>query len=284
VGTDTTSPPASPEIRPLDRPDNELASYRAVSGSAITSLVLGLASALSFASFYFWIAAAMAVAFGFLALRAIARQPEALTGAKLARAGIVLGLIFGLSSATWNWVDTLMVHRRAQNFVVSSLLPRLREHDLNSALYYKQQPESRRGKTPEDIRGQIERQGGTGTIMFEMQAGSIVKLNKQLEAEKGSDLEFLKIEKSTVEGTTPVAMALIRVIWPPETAHDLDPEAEKAHEALFKERGDYLGVVLRNRREGRRDSWWVDDYRYPYTPDSFVPKIQPVDDGHGHAH
>jgi hypothetical protein len=285
VSTDASLSPPTSEIRPVDRPENELSSYRAVYAPAIVSLVLGLLAALSFASSYFWIAAVLAIVFGFLALRGIARQPEALTGVKLAKAGIVLGLIFGLSSATWAVVDAQLLQLRAGAFVKQNLLKVLRERDLNAALWYKQDPVSRRGQTPEDIRKMIERQGGSDTIMFEFQAGTIARLNKQLAAEPNAELEFVKVEKSGIEGATPVALALVRVKWPPESEHEFEagsPEA-KAHEALMRDRGDFLGVLLKKKLEGRRESWWVEEYRYPYTPDSFVSEVKPVDDGHGHG-
>jgi hypothetical protein len=36
--------------------------------------------------------------------------------------------------------------------------------------------------------------------------------------------------------------------------------------------------------EGRGYEWWVDDFKYPYTPASAGLPEKPVDDGHGHAH
>ena len=279
------------DISAVDRPDNEISSYRAVSGSAVLAILLGVLSALSFANNWFWMASAGAVVLGILALRAIQRQPEALTGGKMARAGMVLGLVFGISSAVWGYVDNFVLSQRAQTFFQNRLLPVLNERDVNAAIYYREEPEARAGVTPEELRSRIDRKMGVNDpSMFEAQAGPIVKLNRHLELQKDAVLKFRAIEKTGAEGVTPVALGLVEIVWPsePEHAHSHEEgheesEEEKAHELFLKERGNFMGVYMKNRRDGRRDSWWVDTYVYPYTPKSFVPSTKPLDDGHGHA-
>ena len=289
MGTHSTMSTLGSEISSLDRPDNELSSYRAITPPAVISLLLGVLSALSFVSHTFWIATVFAVILGVLAIRAISRQPDALTGATMAHAGIALGLIFGLSSLVWGVVDNLMLQRRASTFMVDRLLPILNERDLNAALYYKEEPATRRGVTPEEFRAKIEREiGPNNQMMFEQQAGAVAKLNRHLLEEKDAKLSFKKIETTVIEGTTPVALALVQINWPQEAAHDHgeaghDSETEKAHEEMLRERGEMLGVVLKNRREGRRDSWWVESYIYPYKGQGYVATVKPVDDGHGHG-
>lgn len=290
MGSTSVTSPLGSEISPLERPDNELSSYRAISATAVVSMIFGLLSTLSFATPWFWIAAILAIVLGVQALRFISRQPDSLTGTSMARLGITLGLIFGLSSAVWGFVDDFMLKRRATNFVVSNLLPILNSRDLNAALYYKEEPATRRGVTPEEFRAKIDKEiGPDNQFMFEQRAGSVAKLNRHLTTEKDAKLEFQGIEKTVVEGTTPVALALVRVEWPQEAAHshdgdhDHDSDQEKAHEAFVRERGEMVGVVIKNKREGRRDNWWVDTYIYPYTGQGYTAKVKPVDDGHGHG-
>ena len=87
--------------------ENELPTYRAVSSLAVFSLLLGIGSVFTFADTRMAVLGVGALVAGLIALRKIKHYPDILTGARLARIGIALGLIFVLSATTFDYVQTL---------------------------------------------------------------------------------------------------------------------------------------------------------------------------------
>ena len=96
--------------------ENEIPTYRAIRPMAVVSLVLGLLALLCFVDPGFLVVAAAAVVAGVLADRKIRRMPEALTGRRLAQAGVALGLTFGLASVTIATVQGYLLKADAVRF------------------------------------------------------------------------------------------------------------------------------------------------------------------------
>ncbi len=248
--------------------ENEISSYRAVSRLAVLSLACGLLSILSFANFGFLIPAVLAVVVGVIALRRIARQPLTLTGTAIAQAGIVLGLMCGLSSVTIDQVSNALLKRRATAFVQGEIIPVINDAKLDDALWFKTPPDERRGMTPEQVRQKLQA-SNSDPFVFEMVAGQIAKLTGRVIKEKGTAVRFLRIESSGYDGTTPVVLAVLAVDHPEGDSHK---HAE----------GDDLAAVVIRSKEGSNQAWWVSDYLYPYKPNSYVEKIEAPDHGHDH--
>lgn len=266
--------------------ENELPTYRAITPLAVLSFLLGLASVLSFAWGGFLLAAALAVASGAVALRKISRFPKEVTGRGFANAGIVMGLAFGLSSVTYAFTQEYLIRQRATKFVQGELIPLLKRRDLNSMLWYKVPPLQRRSMTPEQVRETIDNPKISNPMYLEMQAGPIVRLLRTLQEHEEIDPRFVKIERVTTEDVKPVVIAVLEIVIP-KGKHDHEDGGEAHdHDHAHDEApgSNFAAIVLKSSREGKTESWWVEDYYYPYTPESYSPKIKPVDDGHGHAH
>jgi len=75
--------------------------YRALSGLAIASLVLGLLSALTAVSWEFSLIPLAGTLSGWLALRRIRGNQEEMIGARIAWAGIVMSLVLWAGGAAW---------------------------------------------------------------------------------------------------------------------------------------------------------------------------------------
>jgi hypothetical protein len=73
--------------------------YRAISSSAVSCLALGVLSVLALLDWWMLVLPALAIAFGVLALRQIRVRGDELTGAPLAKIGLALALLFGISGA-----------------------------------------------------------------------------------------------------------------------------------------------------------------------------------------
>jgi hypothetical protein len=73
--------------------------YRAISSSAVSCLALGVLSVLALLDWWMLVLPALAIVFGILALRQIRVRGDELTGAPLAKIGLALALLFGISGA-----------------------------------------------------------------------------------------------------------------------------------------------------------------------------------------
>jgi hypothetical protein len=257
--------------------ENEIPSYRAITPAAVGSLVFGLSGILCYVNLWFLAACAVAVLLGAIALRKIKRQPDIYTGAGYAHAGILVGLAAGLSCLTLTVVQSTLYSQRAERFVKEQLIPAIAEHDLDSALWWKENPEKRLGLTPEDVRKRYENPNQSNPAVFAMMVGDIAKFVDDLKREPEAKLTFERVERTGEIGVTPFALAVIRVNWP-----DKPVNADGQHDP--RPRGELMGVSLKSVKQGRREMWWVEDYVYPYKSNSYQEKAKPVDDGHGHGH
>jgi len=271
VAIDQESSPDATEPRPLRRPviENEIPTYRAVSTRAIFALICGLLSFFSFTSPLFYVFAVLAVVLGVSAERAIQRRPEMLTGRGLARAGIAMGLIFGLSIATITTVQDYLIKREAGLFA-ARYATMLKESPLADLYFVGLAPSVRATTTPQENLSRMAAAREDAAI-DEMRFGPLKKLNEFLKAAPEHTISFVEIEGIGSEDLTPVALAVYKV----EDAGDKDHEPEFA-----------MAVLKGTIPEGKRGyEWWIDDVRYPYQPQSYVAPTKPTgDDGHGHAH
>ncbi|MDG2385341.1 MAG: DUF4190 domain-containing protein [Pirellulaceae bacterium] len=95
---------------------NQLEQYRSVSGVAICALLLGMVSIVSLTHPAAWLLPLIAVACGAIALIRISRQPDTLSGRRLALVGISLGLFFGGWAVAQFTADRWVVSRQALKF------------------------------------------------------------------------------------------------------------------------------------------------------------------------
>jgi hypothetical protein len=99
--------PSVPDVHITDSQDAEFAAYRSVAVQAVVGFVFGLLAPLTLLWPVFLIAAVIGLFFSCWALRRIKRDPTALTGRKLAWAGLAISLLF-LVAAPTDW----LVYRR----------------------------------------------------------------------------------------------------------------------------------------------------------------------------
>ena len=142
----TPSPSASPpESSAIPAIDNEFPTYRAISSMAVLSLIFGLASVFCYAHLVFLLLSAGAVILGWVALRKIRQFPDVLTGAGLARVGIGIGLLFGLTSLTRVLTEEFTIKLDAGQFA-KFYIGVIKDEDESIALWYQQSPAYRKEK------------------------------------------------------------------------------------------------------------------------------------------
>jgi hypothetical protein len=100
--------PSVPDVHITDPQDAEYAAYRALAVQAIVGLLFGLLAPLAMLSEWLWAMPALGLFFSSWALRRLKRDPEALTGRKLAWVGLSISLLFAVAAPT-DW----LVYRRA---------------------------------------------------------------------------------------------------------------------------------------------------------------------------
>jgi len=213
------------------------------------------------------IVAASAIVLGVLAERKILRLPDMLTGRGIAQAGIALGLIFGLASLTTSTVQDWIRVREATKFanLYASVLKKGAIEDVE---WYAEPPLRRNGKTPKELHEESLK-ASPAPDLLDMKKEQTKSL-RELLAQKGADLHFVKIENHGMEKIYPVATALFEV-----------------HQAPGKESSEgetFALVVMKGVTENRRTDWFVENLIYPYRPESYTPPVQKPDDGHGHTH
>lgn len=272
MAIDQESSPDATEPKPLGRPviENEIPTYRAVSTRAIFALICGALAFFSFTSPVFYLFAVLAVVLGVSAERSIQRRPDTLTGRGLARAGVAMGLVFGLSIATITTVQDYLIKREAGLFA-TRYATMLKESPMADLYFVGLNPTVRATTNPQENLSRMA-EAREEAAFDEMRYGPLKALSEFLKADPGHTISFVEIEGLGSEDLIPVAVAVFKV----EDAGDKDHESKFAMAVL-------KGMVP----EGKRGyEWWVDDLRYPYQPQSYVAPVKAPagDDGHGHAH
>jgi hypothetical protein len=247
--------------------ENEIPAYRAISPLAVFSLIFGILSILSFTGWFFLGFAVLAIGLGVMAERKIQRMPDVLTGRGLAQAGIGLGLVFGLMAFTTSTVQGVLRANQAKQFALR-YEDTFKKGTVNELLWLGQPPSTRKLMGPDEyIKKRTE--NSKDEMMFDQETGTVRGLKKKLQ-EAGADFHFDRVEQHGDDGMNMFASALFDVHLPNST----DPAEREGHALAFMKAMKF---------EGKYD-WWVEEFRYPYQPQSYVPAAKPVDDGHGHAH
>jgi hypothetical protein len=99
--------PSVPDVHITDPQDAELATYRAVAPQSVFGLIGGLLAPLALVDTMLWALPLVGAFFSWWALRRIRNNPTAMSGRKMAMAGLALSLIFLIAAPT-----DLLVHRR----------------------------------------------------------------------------------------------------------------------------------------------------------------------------
>ncbi len=267
MALDQTPSPAATESLAPPAIDNEFPTYRAISSLAVFSLVFGLASVFSFASLWFLLLAGAAVVSGWMALRKISRFPEILTGASYARVGIGVALLFGLSSITNYVAEEILTTVDAQRFA-QHYIEIIKDQPVGLALWYEQGLEYRKVKTPDDVVEEIKKSKNPGTEdPYGQKTAGFVAIKNRLKS-SGQELRFSKIESKIVHGITIYANALIEVDGPVTATY---PKKQ-------------YGLIMMSKAPGvGKYDWVVQDFKFPYTPESVGVEVPHADDdGHGH--
>ena len=256
--------------------ENEIPTYRAISARAIFSVACGVLSVCSFAHWFFYRFAVLAIVFGIWAHLKIKQLPDILTGKGLANFGIGLGLVFGLASGTVSTVEYFVRIRQATLFA-KTYAAVLERADKAEMLWYNAHPDMRKGKTATQISDELDAKPNEKRMMQQSMGplAQMFKLQKRLSSTKGQEVKFVKIEAVGDEvgmGTDLkiYALALFRIEGPPSKDSPLDHE--------------HILAVMKARPVGRVYEWWVEQTMYPYTNQTYSPP-EPVghdEDGHGH--
>ena len=255
----------------LDRPviENEIPAYRAISARAVSSLVLGLCSVFCFTSLWFLLVVAASVVFGWVALRAIRRLPDILTGSSLAKAGIGLGLVFGISATAQVFVQDIMLSYEASEFA-KMYVDVLKTHPIADAIWYLQPPDYRKDRTPDQLVEELKKAkspstGDTyGTLTAEIRA------IKDRIKEPNQEIHYSRLETKLADGLTSYANALV----------DLDGPATKD----FPDTEQFALIEMVKGPNAGRNDWKVRSIKFPYKPASMALMTEKKDDGHGHSH
>lgn len=272
MAIDQETTPATADLNPnLPVIENEIPTYRAVSTRAIFAVLCGMMAVFSFAHPFFYLFAVLAVVLGVTADRKIQRYPDVLTGQTLARVGVLLGLVFGLSIATITTLQDYLIRREAVKFA-AHYGERLKEAPLVELYWLGLPPTTREKVTAEENWAQLQASSKQDQAMDEMNKAPLKNLTERLKSSADQKIAFKGVEYQTQDtDTLPLILGLFEIDGPATGRH----EAKEFAAVAFK------GMIP----EGSRSyEWWVDEIRYPYTPATYSPPVKPVDDGHGHGH
>lgn len=263
MATDPHVASSSPSTRAASPIENEIPNYRAISGWAIASLLLGALSGLAFANLAFVVASLGAIAAGAIALRSIRTHPDLLTGNGLANIGIALGLVTGLAASTLTFVRMTVIGQQARQFA-EVYRQALVDGDLADVFYLHVPPDVREHNTPDEALSQI--QDMPAGAPEDPRLASIQVILEHLKTSGSPHIHVAGVERRGMDGTTPVAHVRLAI----EGAEGKDHAAEQY--ALIEIRA---GTI-----DGRRD-WWVEQLQFPYEAGS---QAQVVESAHGHEH
>jgi hypothetical protein len=260
------TPPATQAAR-VSAIENEFPAYRAISPPAVLSLIAGVLAVLCFTHWFFLLFAVAAVVLGLYADRRIQRMPEVLTGRGLAQGGIALGLIFGISSVTTVTVQSVLRELEAKKFM-SRYIASLKTGKVEEVMFYQIPPSAREGKTAAQAYEEMTA-ATPEPMMAEMKTRPVKSMLERLASGSGADVRLSKIEASGVDGMDLFAAVLLELTG---------PTSEK-----FPEPTQYALVLTKMRTDRTSSDWWVEEVRFPYKRNTYVPAPKAVDDGHGHG-
>ncbi len=269
MAIDQTS--AAPPTGEVQTPaiENEFPTYRAISSAAVLSLIFGLGSVFCFADLWFLLLSAFGVGLGILAMRKIRQFPEVLTGAGLARVGIGVSLLFGLSALTQVLTQEITINIDAGQFA-RTFVGVLKDEPVSVSLWYQQPPVYRKTKSPDEIVDELKATKTPNGDPYQQRAEPLVRIKDRLKT-AGEQISYTQIESKAIDGLTVYANALLKLEGPGTAEH---PEQKE----------EYALIELVRSPDADRLDWVVKEVLFPYTPKSAVATIEKkgVDDGHGH--
>ncbi|CAN5913547.1 hypothetical protein BH23PLA1_BH23PLA1_12290 [soil metagenome] len=242
--------------------ENEIPEYRAISGGAVFSLLLGLIAILSFVNPYFLLAAFAAVLFGALALRKIRRNAKILTGAGLANVGIALGLIFGLAAGTFTAVQTVLIGQQATGFA-EEFARSIEAKDFAGAVSLQVPPSMRQGKTSAQVIEDMQQQS-IEDFESDPRVTTIRQILDRLDHPE-QYLHVLGIETKGFDGLTPFAYVVLYLHGPPVNERPAN---------------EYVMIEVRGEKQSGSNQWWVQTVTYPYEVGSAAMEVRAA---HTHA-
>ncbi len=249
--------------------ENELSAYRAISTAAVFALIFGVLSVLSFASLYFLAFSVLAIFLGFKAEKTIQKFPDMFTGRRFAQTGFGLGLIFGLTAFTIVNVQGFLRANSAKTFA-REMESTFQKGTLEQVIWNMQAPALRGTMTPKELVEKMRGKDGAPQQMVDAQFASVKSIKDALSS-PGSEIHFASIERHGDIELTMYAAALFEI-------HD--PQSKNAED---KERFALASMKAMRNSKGKYE-WWVDDIKFPYQRNTFMPPApKPVDDGHGHG-
>jgi len=258
--------------------ENELPTYRAISATAVFSVICGGLAVCTFAAPIFYVFSILAVALGIKAHRTIGRYPDILTGRGLANIGITLGLAFGLASGTITAVQYVVRTRQAEQFA-RKFAATIKSPNMGEVLKFTTAPNQRIGKTTEKLQEEYEALMSNDKNRMQYQMGpmkDLLTLRKRLSGSLNQEVHFVKIEQVGEEEGLAAPVVVIYAL----ARLQVDGPAT----AEFPETRQYALALIQGSPRGRQYDWWVETVRFPYVPDTFVAPGKPADDGHGHPH
>ena len=268
MAIDPNAPPRSEATFGASAIENELPSYRAVSALAVVSLLLGLASLLSFVDPWFLLAGVGAIVTGALSLLKIRKYSDVLTGTPFAQAGIVLGLMFGLSSTTIRQVDLFLLSRKADQFA-DKYVRVLQEEGLAEAVWSRLSPSEQVGRSPKQYLSTLK--GGGRDAQMEYRNATSARSS-------GCAPGFRRGPSCTASGSRPAAMT---------ASSRMQPSCSNwTDQAVAKAPARPTTCCWNSGARSRVGdiSWFVSELRNDYARRSYALKHKVVDDGHGHSH
>lgn len=272
MATEQDTKPATTDLNLDHRAviENEIPTYRAVSTRAIFALLCGLLAAFSFTHPIFYLFAVLAVILGVSADRSIQRHPDMLTGQTLARLGVLLGLVFGLSIAAITNLQSLLIRREASVFA-TQYAQTLKSGTIQDLYWLGLPPVVRETKTAQEYWTELQGSAKQELAMNEMKNAPLRALYERLKSSPDQKVSFQHVEgQSDDRDMTPVILAVFEIDGPATPEHS-------EHELAL---GVIKGFMPEN---SSKYEWWMDDLRYPYQPATYVIPEKPVDDGHGHG-
>ena len=275
--------------------ENEIANYRAIHPLAVLAFLAGVVGIFSFTGYLFLGFAIAAVLLGALAVSRIQAAPDIYAGAALAKIGLAIGLICGLSSVTmdfvWHWQAKASAQRFAKEYTEI-----LGQQSLKSALWYRLDPDNRARTDPESFFDSFQNQSSSGDpTAYESMAGPINQVHNALKsAGANPSLKFEEIETAGFQDLD--AYAYARVILQPgaptaaaeeEKDHDHAKDEDHGHEHASSSppqltEPTHLLLTIKGNSKGGKYSWWVTDITYPYQSRTKRPTTT-IDHGHSHG-
>lgn len=266
--------------------ENELSGYKAVSGSAIFSAILGVFSGLMFVDWSFAFIPALALIFGVLAIRNIKRMPDYYTGQKIAQAGIGMGFLFSLLAVASSYAFQVSLNSSAGGYARSlgDTMKTARAEDL---LFLRIPPSQRGDLTPDKaLAERLASSGPEGKLALDQELKPLQDVADAVK-KAGGQITFDRLERVGYDKLTPFAVSVYNVAAPTApAAHDHKPGEDHDHDhAPAGATGpQLLMMLLKAEKTETGKKWYITEVVFPYKAGTAKIKEEKVDDGHGHAH